>query len=279
MKTTVISKRCRILATVSLLTLLACNSDELLQDSATDSQGGQTGSATDGASVTDNVPTGGGANASNSLSDSEVGGNSDSHSGTEGASGSASVTVSASETATESASNSNSMTDTDGVSASNSNSNSNSDSMTDGTASASAGDSMTDTDGTASASASDSTTGTDGAASASAGDTDTDTVGTASDTQGTMSGANSTGDICDPNLPNNNACEGCMIDNCCEAYEACVADKGCLCLVNKCSTANNTVTCALLQCNVNALALPVTLGYLLQCTGECGLLCPVLGIL
>ena len=85
--------------------------------------------------------------------------------------------------------------------------------------------------------------------------------------------------MCGPGLPNNNACEGCMVDNCCVAYQACVGDADCLCLVNKCSNANNTVTCALLQCQVNALALPVTLGYLLQCTGECGLLCPVLGIL
>ena len=283
MKTTVIAKWCRVFTTVSILASLACNSDESLQSSASDSQ---TGGMTEG-SATDNVPTGG-ASHTDSLSDSEVGSNSDSHSGTESAS--ASATVSASDTVTESASDSvtatatesasasasDSMTETDGVSVSASASAS--DSMT-GTesASVSASDSMTGTESdSASASASDSMTDTDGSAS---GTTDTDTMGTVSDSMGSVSDSDTEGDVCGPGLPNNNACESCMVDNCCDAYQACVGDADCLCLVNKCSNANNTITCALLQCQVNALALPVTLGYLLQCTGECGLLCPVLGIL
>lgn len=111
-------------------------------------------------------------------------------------------------------------------------------------------------------------------------DTDTDTTN-ATDTDGTA-GDTTAGDtdaMCDPDLPDDTACQMCMAQNCCEAYTACLEDEACQCVVSKCSAAVLPVTCALVECQLLGSGLPGALMFLQACSQDCNVTCPLVGLL
>ena len=124
--------------------------------------------------------------------------------------------------------------------------------------------SITDTDtvGTVSASITDTDTGTGTNGTMTAGDTDTN------------------GQVCPGTAPNT-ACETCLAENCCDAFTECENDVACVCALN----CKNAV--CLLGCDLNVLGLVnylVGLGLLNGANDgclldQCGVLCPVAGLL
>ena len=231
MKTTFLSNRCRLLATV--LVVAACNSDEVSQASATDGVGGGTDGSTAGAA--DSAPvTDGGASNETPAGGVSVG---DSDAGSDGHSASHSTTAGA--------------TDSDDTA-------------------------FTGTDsGVVSATGTDATDTT-----VTATDTDTDTTN-ATDTDGTA-GDTTAGDtdaMCDPDLPEDTACQMCMAATCCEAYTACLEDEACQCVISKCSAAVLPLTCALVECQLVGAGLPGALMFLQECSQDCNLTCPLVGLL
>jgi hypothetical protein len=231
---------CGIHATLLALSMLGgCNSDELRLESASDSQGVTTDSATGpttgsaSMTATETGPTTGGT-MSGTMSDSEAGSGSVGESHSTGMSASTTVTA------------------------------------TDVTA-ASATDSTSTTDGT---SATDSETlGTVSDTEVTVSDTDVTLTGT------TDTGDTDTGEVCSPDVPDDNACEQCMAANCCEQYAACVADNACSCLVDACSAPNAVPVVCALPCALNPQKLMMALAYLMGCSGPCGAQSAALGLL